>query len=480
MMQPKSYSVLEVLNHSDVGLLFEFYSTKESGFIVKELSSLIGKNITITNNESFYPSYSNAILLKEYEAKRSRYQFKIARQNYHSVLPIIDEVCRWISENCETTLDTQLNISLSFNHAHLKTLSSISQMNPTRLILKFDENEVYKRFPEQKNSPYALSIKQLAPITNYINESQIENNIKYILRTPHAEFYGINFKDYTQGILECNYMGGPDYPEKPEEVKNILEYFILKTYQSINEDDYTTFERHEMKRLTEGFDTTQMAYYDPEIFLREFKDLKVYVDLKTSLQTLKTYWNILRTPLFEMIINGGLREGQFNYDAQIGRFQLRKGKVKGISIQNMDLVSCELSGIMENCTFVTCNIDKARIYDGKFIRGNKINESYLKGASVNNGNEIIKSYVLNNDEIVNCDVNESIIKFATPGKRIKVDEKSTLIVRQETLPIKTEAVQVEEIRDYSWIKNMRKTTDEGFANLYKKNQYVNNITKDND
>jgi hypothetical protein len=40
----KSYSILEVYNFTDVGLLFEFYSTKETKFIVEELSRLIGKN----------------------------------------------------------------------------------------------------------------------------------------------------------------------------------------------------------------------------------------------------------------------------------------------------------------------------------------------------------------------------------------------------------------------------------------------------
>jgi hypothetical protein len=481
MRKPKHYSVLEVLNFSDVGLTFEFYSTKASNFIVEELGSLIGKNVILTNENCFHPSYSSAILLKEYEAKRARYQFTIAQQNYHSVLPIIDSVSKWISESCETTIDTQLKVSLSFNHRHLDTLTSISMMNPTRLILKFDESEVYKRFPEQRNSPYALSIKNLAPITNYINESEFENNIRYILTTPYAEFYGINFKEYTRGILECNYVGGFEYADKPEEIKQILEYFIMKVYQTINEEDeYNDFERFEIKRLTENFDKMQMAYYNPEVFLKEFANLKVYVDLKTSTQTLKTYWDVLRKPLFELIVNGGLREGQFNYDAQIGRFQLRKGRVGGISLKNMDLVSCDLTGIMENCSFVTCDIKRARIYNSKMIRGNKISESYLEGASMNKSNELNKCFVLNDEEMINCEVNESVIKFASPGKDIKVDEKSTVIIKEVPLPQNSDAIKVEGIRDYSWIKSMRKHEMKGFGNAYNKDTYTNNITKEED
>ena len=473
-MKAKHYSILEVLNFSEIGLTFEFYSTKEIGFIVNDLSRLSAKNVVLTNEEKFYPTYSNAILIKEYDAAKSRYKFCIAPQNYHSVLPIIDEVSKWISENCQTSSDTQLKVSLSFNHRQLETLSSISGMNPTRLILKFDENEVYTRFPNQKGSPYALSIKNLSPVRTYINESEFENNVNYILTTPYAEFFGIDFTNYSRGILECNYIGGKDYASKPKEIRDIIEYFILKTYQSINEEEHNAYEKFEIKRLTEGFDKIQMAFYDPEIYLKEFQKLKVYVDLKTSPQILKTYWNTIRGPLFEMIVNGKLREGQFNYDSDLGRCQLKHGKILGATLKEMDLVSCDVTGVLERCNFVSCTIDKARIYDSNFVRNNKISLSYLNGVTANQENEINKCYVHNNEQIINCQVNESIIKFATPGKRIKVDESSTIIVKQLPLPKKSEAVVVKEIRDYSWIKGMNKSEPKGWGNEYNKKTYLKN------
>jgi len=472
MIKSKSYSVLEVMNWSQVGLLFEFYTTKELKFVVDALVSRTGKNIVLTNEKSFVPSYSNALLIKEYEAARSRYKLHLAPQDYYSMLPIIDEVTEWISENCETTYDTQLKVFLSFNHCHLDTLTSISQMNPTRLVLKFDENFVYSRFPEQKNSPYALSIKNLAPIVNYINEAEIDQNIKYILTTPHAEFYGIDFTNYTQGILECNYIGGKDYASKPKEIKDVLEYFIIKSYQAINEEDQTDFEAFEIKRLTEGFDKLQMSYYDPDIFLKEFKNLKVYVDLKTSVQTIKTYWNLLRKPLFEMIVNGGLREGIFNYDAQLGRFQLKNAKLAGTTTKKMDLVKCELSGVFEQCDFVGCDISKARIVNSKFIRNNNVYESYLNGASINKGNKLHNCVVFNNEEMVNCEVFETLIMYASPGKDLKTDDKSTIVITPTPLPQKSLALQVEEIRDYSWVKAMNKSEDKGYGNAYDKKTFL--------
>jgi hypothetical protein len=473
MRQPKSYSVQEVLNFSDVGLTFEFYSTKESNFIVSDLMHHTAKNIVLTNEKRYVPTYSQAILIKEYEATRARYQLLLAQQNYHSILPLIDSITGWLSESAETTHDTKLKMSISFNHRHLDTLSTISIMNPTRLVLKFDENYVYSRFPEQKHSPYALSIKSLTPVATYINEKEIAKNIDNLLTLPAAGYYGIDFSDYTRGILECNYVGGKNYPKKTKEIKEILEYFIIKAYQSLNEDFYDSFEINEMKRITEDFGKIQMSYINPEIFVKEFTEIQAFVDLKTSQQILKTYWNIIRKPLFEMILNGKLRKGNFNFDTQLGRFQLKKGYIGGTLLKNIDFAKCEITAVMENCMFKDCNVVNSRAYNSKFVQGNKIINSYIERATINKNNEVINSYIVNNEEVINCPVIKSVIKFATPGKDITLDEGSTLIVDKQPLPQKTDAIQVEEIRDYSFIKKMNKKSDDvGFGNLYDRNKYL--------
>jgi len=73
----------------------------------------------------------------------------------------------------------------------------------------------------------------------------------------------------------------------------------------------------------------------------------------------------------------------------------------------MDLVSCDVTGILENCSLITCDVRKARIYNSNFIKANQVTESYLKGVTLNAGNELNKCYVLNNEEIVNCKINEN-------------------------------------------------------------------------
>jgi len=475
MIRAKKYSILEVLNFTDVGLIFEFYSTKDTSFMVEELSKAVGKNVIVIYDNTYRASYSTALLLKEYDYKKARYKFIIAPQNYHSISPIINESCKWISKNCETTLDTRLSISLSFDHSHLQTLTTISQMNPIDLIVKIDENEIYTRFPDQKNSPYALSFKSFFPVTNFINESLSERNLKYFIDTKYAKYYGINFKNYTQGILEYNYIGGLNYCDKIKEIQELLEYFIMKTYQSLNDEQYSKRDNYELKKIIEGFENFQMAYYDPMIFLKEFKDIKVFIDLKQSIQLIKTYWDKIRDVLFKLIVNGGLKSGLFNYDTETRKCQLKNANIKNVYINDVDFVSCELNGIIESCRLINCNINKSILCNTDVHMGNKISESHLINVSLPSNNIVNKCVIENNEELINCDINESLIKFATIGKRAKIDEKSTIIFRkEETLPPnKMSGINVNEIRDYRWIKSMRTSEDKGFVNLYNKNMFKN-------
>ncbi|MFA5153450.1 MAG: hypothetical protein WC554_12875 [Clostridia bacterium] len=473
-MKAKSFSVDEVLNNSRIGCSFEFYSSKDTTFIVEDLSRLTAKNVIVTNDERYTPTFSNALLIKEYEAKKPRYKFMLDLQQYHSMLPIIQEVNKWLKESAETTYDTLMKVSLSFNHHGLQTLQSISGMNPTKLILKFNENYVYDRFPLQKNSPYAFSIKHVVPVTNmYINETEITKNINNILLLPQNNYYGINFTNYTLGVLEFNYIGGKNYPEKQKEINEILEYYIIKTYQSLNEEDYYKFELDEVKRMTKDFTIIQMAYFDPDIFLREFKNLKVYIDLKTSPQLIKTMWSQIRDPLFETIIRGNFHSGQFNYDSAIGRYQIKGTEIIDANIKNFDFIKCNVNGVFENCNFWNTKINKSRLINSKLVKANDVSESYLNKVSANMGNIIANTFILNNDEILNCQIKESIIKFASIGNLAKLDETCTLIQKPDNASKMVVGISdIDVVRDYRWIKSLTMRHDKGFENAYDRKKYM--------
>jgi hypothetical protein len=471
MNKPKQYSLPELFNSTSLGFVFEFYSSKKADFIVENLGSLTTKNVILTNNTKYAPSFSNAVLIREYEGKKPRYTFKLAQQRYDSIIPLMKEVLEWISTTSECKQDNLMRVNMSFDHRHLKTLHTLNKMNPQKLILKIDEEYMYDRFPSQMDSPYSMSIKQLLPMSEAQYTPDIIKNVNYVIGVPKEDYFAVNFKDFATGLLEFNYIGGVDYAEKQKEILEVVQYYIIKTYQSLNEADFTPDEVKELKALTNEFYKISEAYYEIEKFEELFPGITVAVDLRRDSQMLKSYWPKIRNTLFNTVINNNLREGQFNYDTDYGVFQIRKGTLNCTGLKNFDLVYCDVTGVMENCNFIYCEVNNARIYKSTVVKGTTISDSYLKQVTVEAHNTLEECFVDNHHEMLNCQINNSILKFAGIGSVAKLDE-ATVIIDDQVDQTPAVGIEVEEIRDYTFIKKMKQTKDLGFQNQYIKKTYI--------
>lgn len=468
-MRPKNYSIQEVYNNTYLGFNFEFYSSKKTEFIAEDLSKSLGKQVMITGSAKTVPTWSNAVLLKEYNGKRPRYQLKIAPQDYFSLGPALQGILEWINNNAALDYSTKLSVDLSFNHRNLQTLSTVSNMDIGKMILKIDENYLYERFPEMKQSPFALSIKRIIPFDGFINVSNPLHSLNTSFQLPIAEYYAIDFTEQTMGNLRFNYIGGSNYSEDPNKVNESIKYYIFSTYQVLNSQGYTPEMQYELKKLTEEYSKMRRSYYEPEYFINEYKDIRISVNLNRSEQITKTYWNKLRDPLLKLVLESDLRKGDFNLDTDEGRLELRGAELNGVKIKGFHLVECQIKGFVENCKIWQSKIYNSRINKSVLVSGNDIETSLIESSRVDRSNVIDRSYIVNTGEIINCEVNESIIKNAGIGQNAHLDENCTLIEDRNILPDPpAEGIKVEGVRDYRWLKDMRKTEpEEGFANEFK-------------
>ena len=464
----KDYSVQEVFNNAQVGFIFEFLSTKESEFIVDELSSVTGKSVALTNDPHMQPTWTAPVLLREYAGKTSRYRLKLSPQDYLSTGGLINGVLEWIRNTSKTDITTGVNVSLSFNNRELQTVETISNMDVAKMILKMDENYLYKKFPERRDSPFSMSVKQLIPLNEFLNISDPFRSLQNSFQMPIAPYYGIDFTDQTYGILHFNYIGGKGYEEKAKEVNEALNYYIITTYQVLNVPGYSKPMEAEMAKLLEGYSDIRRAYYDPDHFIKTFKDIKVGVDLKTGDQVIKTFWDKLRGPLTRVMLESGFKKGKFNLDLEQGVYQIKDAKLSGVRIQGFHLVNTEVQGIIEKCDLWNCTVKNSQIRTSTLVEGNKIEHCFILKSRADRKNEIHTSTISNAGEIINCKVFESIIQDAGLGKEAKLDEHCLVINPREIIPTKNDAVKVDEIRDYNWIKNLIPGKKEkGFANEYK-------------
>lgn len=469
MRKSKTYSVAEVFESAELNLTYEFYSSKHTDFIVNQLAEILGKNVVLTNDAGYHPTALNSILLKEYNADKPKYQLKVGTTAYNSINPRHNFLLMWINENASLNFSTILKTELSFKHRDLQTLNTLSHLNVPKMVLRLDEQFMHSRFPEGASSPFSMSIKRIVPMGNFINASEIISNIDNLFQMPIAEYYGIDFTNYTNGTITSNYICG-NYSSKPEDVQEVFEYLILTTYQVLNESEYTQKEIEELQSLTEEYLNLRNLYYNSDKFLKEYKDVKLSVDLKSESEVIKAQWHQLRDPLFKLIFESGFKKGKFNWDSERGTYQIKEADLRGTKITGLDVLKCDITGsILENVHLWNNKIQNSRVKNATAVSKNDLQESYMENTRIDRNNKVSKSYIRNNGEIINCSVDDSIIFNAGIGKSAKLEESCTLINSKEIEPKPPkQGIKSEEVRDYRWIKSLDgEKKDKGYGNEFK-------------
>jgi hypothetical protein len=467
--QIKNYSIKEVLDNTFISIIFEFYCTKEPSFITEDFQKMLAKNIILTESDMI-PTYSTFVLLKEYGGKRPKYQFKTGYQRYNEIAPtFLNMLLFWINENASLDDSTHMKVKLSYDFNKLETITSISNMDIGKMVLQINEDYIYERFPETKKSPFSMSIKKMFPYNMSSNASHIVN-LRSEFSMPISEYYGVDFRDQTMGELTFNYIGGPKYSEKVKEIYEILEYYILTTYQVLNNSEYSSSLVNELNKLTEEFRKFRKCYYDYEKFVDVYKDIEVYVDLNKGPLTVEAYWFKIRDVLAKLILESNVKKCKFNLDTDVGVYQIKDAKITNSKMSEIFLVNSTVSGVFENCYFWNCKIENSRIKSCSFFNRNEIKNCHLERSRIDESNKVEDSYIVNTGEIVNCEVNNCIIKNAGIGEKAKLDEKCLIVgPHPKTKEKEIKSIENEEIRDYRWIKSLRDPNykDKGFENEYK-------------
>jgi hypothetical protein len=169
-----------------------------------------------------------------------------------------------------------------------------------------------------------------------------------------------------------------------------------------------------------------------------------------------------------------MKSGEFNYDGDNGRFQIRNATLECSGLSNFDLIKCKIKGVVTDCFIWMSEINGARVYRSNIVKGNDVQTSYLKNVTIERENSLSECFVENNDEIINCNIKKSIIKFAGIGKFARLDESSVIIAKTDLSKPIAKGIEVEEIRDYKWMSNLTKdhTVTTSFGNEYIKKRFV--------
>ena len=144
----RSSSRQSVLNASQIGVEFEFYSNLELEETKKSLSELLNRKIRLEEkaHSDFQPSAEVFKMEPDMSGGKGLIELVTGAMPYRSARIVIQKMLRWIERNGYTNDRASIHLNMSFNTDYLADKGMISKMN----ILKF----VMARIQNNKFHPY--------------------------------------------------------------------------------------------------------------------------------------------------------------------------------------------------------------------------------------------------------------------------------------------------------------------------------------
>ena len=363
----KYINYYNIMKYAVIGFEFEFY-TKVSYYKLLELL-----------NRELYPIKTWGQRKYHSDMKPDEMNFKIEPDlsggvdlvelitgplKYVDSKVILLKILKLLQDNAYTDEKCSIHINISFDKESGKTLDDL---NAFKIILDVDEDLVYKFFPNRKNNFYAKTVKKLIPFKDYKFSFDAINIVMANIELPDTKYYGINIKNYTEGRLEFRYIGGTDYHYKTDEILELMDYFILLTWNSLDKELEEDDREKLMQYLTDNIaNFKKFAKY--EDFIGEFPTVRLEVDREDSFAKIKSYYDKMYDKLFDLLSNTyNLRDAIINYDTDKIKLEVVDSFVKGIfDLKYLNFIECQVSeGTYFKCLFQQSDIKNSHIEDCK-------------------------------------------------------------------------------------------------------------------
>jgi hypothetical protein len=443
----------QILSSSVVGFEFEFYSEFKPKEVSKQLSQILGKRIVIpTDNYSaasekdkskkekilekkveklgkggnkVEPTASMFKLVKDFSGGQYMHELITGPLVYEESRIVLIEVLKWIKEFGWTDSKCSLHINMSFNSYLQKFPVDISTLVPLKFALNFDEEYVYARFPERRDNVYAKSIMEIYPTNRFVFFSEPENIDPENYVVPKEKYYGFNFTKLADDYLEMRYVGGKGYEKKLLSIQEIMDYTILKIYDSLANPAITDIEKKKLHRKLNAQKRQIDTFVSAEKFLVSYPRIEITVDLKSDVEILKTYWTTIREKLFSLIVNGKMKSGEVNFDTDFSALQVRDASVKGDHhLDNLELFDCEIMGTVTDCLLFRCVVKDSRITSSKMYSGNEIKSCKIENSSVKEGTILTDCYIDSPGKVIDCEIVGGVFRRGVLGENADVSPET--------------------------------------------------------
>lgn len=401
----KKYSE-KFLNQSDklkgatVGLEFEFYMKDLSFYKTLELLNQELAPVKVWGfrqyHSDFVPDAKNFKIEPDLSGGANMVELITGPLNYYDAKYYLVKIVKFIQTHGYTSEKASIHFNLSFGGEGDKNLNDL---NILKLILRTDEDEIYRYYPSRKDNVYAKTIKKIIPYKEYDFFNIPIDTIKNNMRMPNDKYYGINFvninNEKEKQRLEFRYIGGKDYEKNIGQLIYFMDRFIINVHDCIN----MPFDAEDANRLEEYLEThinlfKNFSKYDN--FIVEFPTIQIQVDQSNNYDTVSAYYQKIYNRLYNLIDGTtDLKECIINYVTITQTMEVVDANVKASSnLSGYDFVNCQIEGILEDSYFTSCQISNSQLTkcslensesENSKVLNCKVESSSLTGCYVMNG-----------------------------------------------------------------------------------------------
>ena len=395
----KDSSRESILNAALMGVEFEFYSNLDLEATRKELMELLDRKIRLEDkaHSEFQPSPEEFKMEPDMSGGAGLIELVTGALPYRNARIMVIKMLKWIAKNGYTNDRASIHINLSFDKKYLEDPALISKMNVLKFILEFDEQQVYKFFPNREKSAYAKSIKWIMPKSEafHFNPDQIaSNNFKFA----DTKYYGINFSKKEKNYLEFRYLGGADYHKKTDDILYLTERFLQQMWTSCSDPRFTPENKIELQRILNKNRPVMEMLKDYAKVAEHWPKVKIMTDLQDDPRIIRVHWERFKLRVMDLLVNGSMTEGIINYDSDYGAVQVKGGVFPTVYLlENFEFIDCTLAGNLTNCSFYGCEVSGSAVMWGSLYQGTKIKDSKVESSYTHGSCELTNCYVAGRD-----------------------------------------------------------------------------------
>jgi hypothetical protein len=240
---------------------------------------------------------------------------------------------------------------------------------------------------------------------------------------------GVNLLKLSDGYIEVRYIGGEDYQKNYIGIKEIIDYIVGVTFETLkNNDNFAPKEVEELSKIISEVYKSSENFVDADSFMRNYPELKVMIDLKSSPQIIKSYFNTLKDMIYHLVVDNGITDCYLNYDTELSKFQIKDAQTKKANLlKDLDIIDSRISGNISNCRIFGSDLAGCQVEDSSFVINSNVINSKVTNCDLNPNNTFENCYIDSREKEISCKVIGGIIRSGYISDSAEISDETEVV-----------------------------------------------------